>query len=82
MFGWEWKSEKMDKINLYKFTHTPLLKNDGQLKQKSDKQPKKKKKNSCLVKQKEKKRKTKQLSHPQPRGEKRGNIQERKEKNI
>ena len=35
-------SEKMDKVSLYKFTHTPLLKNDGQLKQKSDKQPKKK----------------------------------------
>ena len=30
-------------MNLYKFTHIPLLKNDGQLKQKSDKQPKKKK---------------------------------------
>ena len=30
------------KVNLYKFTHTPLLKNDGQLKQKSDKQPKNK----------------------------------------
>ena len=26
---------------LYKFTYTPLLKNDDQLKQKSDKQPKK-----------------------------------------
>ena len=32
----EWK-----KVNLYKFTHTLLLKNDSQLKQKSDKQPKK-----------------------------------------
>ena len=32
----------MEKISLYKFTHTPLLKNDGQLIQKSDKQPKKK----------------------------------------
>ena len=31
-------------MSLYKFTHTPLLKNDGQLIQKSDKQPKKKKK--------------------------------------
>ena len=29
-------------MSLYKFTHTPLLKNDGQLIQKSDKQPKKK----------------------------------------
>ena len=36
----------MKKVNLYKFTHTPLLKNDDQLKQKSDKQPKKKKKHS------------------------------------
>ena len=30
-------------MNLYKFTHISLLKNDAQLKQKSDKQPKKKK---------------------------------------
>ena len=30
------------KVSLYKFTHTPLLKNDDQLKQKSDKLPKKK----------------------------------------
>ena len=30
----------MEKMSLYKFTHTLLLKNDGQLKQKSDK-PKK-----------------------------------------
>ena len=54
-----------------------MLKNYGQLKQKSDKQPKKKKqlpnllkdknyvlKKSCLVKKKM--RETKQLSHPQP----------------
>ena len=37
-------SEKMEgwkKVNLYKFTHTPLLKNDGQLKQKTNKQKKK-----------------------------------------
>ena len=33
-------------MNLYKFTHIPLLKNDGHLKQKSNKQPKKKKKQS------------------------------------
>ena len=32
----------MEKMSLYKFTHTTLLKNDGQLKQKSDK-PKNKK---------------------------------------
>ena len=42
MFGWEWKSEGMEKMSLYKFAYTPLLKNDGQLKHKSDKQPKKK----------------------------------------
>ena len=49
----------MKKVNLYKFTHIPLLKNDGQLIQKSDKQPKKNnhpifflKKKSCLLKQK------------------------------
>ena len=37
MFGWEWKSEEMEKVSLYKFTHISLLKNNGQLKQKSDK---------------------------------------------
>ena len=35
---------EMEKVSLYKFTHISLLKNDGHLKQKSDKQPKKKKK--------------------------------------
>ena len=44
MFSWESKSGGMEKVSLYKFIHTPLLKNDGQLKQKSDKQPTKKKK--------------------------------------
>ena len=39
MFGWEWKSGGMEKVSLYKFTHIRLLKNDGQLKKKSDKQP-------------------------------------------
>ena len=33
-FCWKWKSRGMKKMNLYKFTHTSLLKNDGQLKQK------------------------------------------------
>ena len=33
MKGWK-------KVNLYKFTHTLLLKNDGQLKQKNDKKKK------------------------------------------
>ena len=41
-FGQEWKSGKMEKVSLYKFTHTLLLKNDVQLKQKCDKQTKKK----------------------------------------
>ena len=63
MFGWEWKSGEMEKVSLYKFTYTSLLKNDGQLKQKSDQKKKKqspnllknknhvpKKKKSCLVK--------------------------------
>ena len=34
MFGWEWKSEGIKKMNLNKFTHIPMLKNDAQLKQK------------------------------------------------
>ena len=46
MFGLKWKSKGMDKMSLYKFTHIPLFKNDAQLKQKSDKQAKKKKKKS------------------------------------
>ena len=32
----------MEKVSLYKFTYTPLLKNDDQLKQKSDTKKKKK----------------------------------------
>ena len=32
----------MENVSLYKFTHKLLLKNDGQLKQKGNKQPKKK----------------------------------------
>jgi len=35
----------MKKVSLYKSTRIPLLKNDVQLKQKSDKQPHKKNKN-------------------------------------
>ena len=42
MFGWEWKSIGMEKMSLYKFTDIDLLKNDAQLKKKSDKQTKKK----------------------------------------
>ena len=52
MFGWEWKSGGMKNVSLYKFTHTPLIKNDGQLKPKSDKQPKKKKQSPNLLKNK------------------------------
>ena len=39
-------------MSLYKFTHIPLLKNNSQLKQKSDKQSKKQKKPSRLLKNK------------------------------
>ena len=39
----------MEKVSLYKFIHTPLLKNDGQLKQKSDKQPQKKEKKEAIT---------------------------------
>ena len=49
MFGWEWKSGGMEKVSFYKFTHILLLKNDGQLKQKSDK---KKKQSPNLLKNK------------------------------
>ena len=42
------KSGGREKVCLYKFTHTPLLKNDDQLIQKSDKQPKKKKSNHLI----------------------------------
>ena len=48
MFGWEWKNEKMEKMSLYKFTYIPLFKNDSQLKQKSNKQPEKKKSTKLL----------------------------------
>ena len=42
----------MEKMSLYKFTYIFLLKNDVQLKQKSDKQPKKKKQSPNLFKKK------------------------------
>ena len=51
----------MEKMSLYKFTHTPLLKNDDQLKQKSDKQPKKKKQSPNLLKNKNHVRKKKKI---------------------
>ena len=39
-------------MSLYKFTHMPLLKNNVQLKQNSDKQPKKEKNHLNLLKNK------------------------------
>ena len=49
LFVWfrmeKWRNEK---VSLYKFTYTPLLKNDSQLKQKIDKQPKKNQSSSLL----------------------------------
>ena len=56
------RSEKvkgMEKVNLHKFTHIPLLKNDTQLKQKSDKQLKKKKAITQLCPHLKKKKKKK-----------------------
>ena len=44
----EWKSEGIEKVSLLKFNHIFLLKNDDQLKQINDKQPKKKKKPNSL----------------------------------
>ena len=43
MFGWKWKNGDIEKVSLYKFTHSPLLKNDDQLKKKLQKKKKKKK---------------------------------------
>ena len=43
LFSWEWKSGGMGKMSLYKFSHTPLLKNNGQLIQKVTNNQKKKK---------------------------------------
>ena len=40
----------MEKVSLYKFTYTPLLKNDGQLKQKVTNNPKKKQSPNLLKK--------------------------------
>ena len=49
----------MKKVSLYKFTYKPLLKNDGQLKQKSDK--KKKKRSNILPNGERKKKERKQF---------------------
>ena len=40
----------MKKVSLYKFTHILLLKNDAQLTQKSNKQPKKNKQSPKFIK--------------------------------
>ena len=50
MFDWEWKNGMIEKISLYKFTHILLLKNDAQIKQKMDKQPKKKNQSPKFIK--------------------------------
>ena len=44
LFSWEWKSGGIEKVNLYKFTHIPLLKKDTQLKPKKVTNNQKKKK--------------------------------------
>ena len=50
MFGWECKNGGIKKVSLYKFTHILLLKNDAQIKQKMDKQPKKKNQSPKFIK--------------------------------
>ena len=45
----KWRDKK---VSFYKFTHIPLLKNYDQLKQKSDKQPKKKNAINQFIKKK------------------------------
>ena len=60
MFGWEWKSGGMEKVSLYKFTHIPLLKNDGQLKQK-------KVTNNHTNTHTKKKKKKRRRAHPSPK---------------
>ena len=37
LFGWKWKSKMMEKMSLNKVTYILLLKNDTQLKKKSNK---------------------------------------------
>ena len=50
MFYWKWKSELMEKVSLYKFTHIPLLKNGTQLKQKKKVTNNQKKKSPKFIK--------------------------------
>ena len=68
----------MKKVSLYKFTYISLLKKNGQLKQKSDKQSKKKKTITQFIKKKNHVPKTKQLSHPQLRKSKKNKIRRRR----
>ena len=67
MFGWEWKSGGKEKVSLYKFTHIPLLKNDGQLKQK-------KVTNNHTHTHKKKKKKKRRRAHPSPKKSKKKKI--------
>ena len=66
----------MEKVSLLKFTYIFLLKNDDQLKQVNDKQPKKKpnslknKKHVQLNKEKEKEKEKRQKAKPSPGQEK------------
>ena len=65
----------MENVSLYKFTHIPLLKNDSQLKQKSDKKKqlpnllknKNQVKKNHVQLNKEKKKKKKQATYSQKR---------------
>ena len=52
LFSWKWKSGGMGKMSLYKFSHTPLLKNNGQLIQKVTNNQKKKKAITPFIKKK------------------------------
>ena len=70
MFGWEWKRGGMEKISLYKFTHLPLLKNDVQLNQKSDKQLKKINHLNLLKKIKSMSRRKKKHTHKRKQNKK------------
>ena len=56
LFGWlEVKSEKMEKVNLYKFTHVPFLKmmSKGNIQRKKRKKKKRKKKEATQEEGKE-----------------------------
>ena len=89
MFGWERKNGDKEKMSLYKFTHTPLLKNDDQspnlLKNKNHVP----KKQSCLVKKKKsrkeknkKRKKNWQRAHPQSQLQEIKKLIKKKKSNI